>query len=143
MVNSPRQNVSEQLNLCVVPHNLFINKSIGVSNRGRSFWNFNSPHDVTDSRSGGVMSVIQVNVSFTPKWSILKNNCIGLRTYWCCFFLIIKLFFNKQNIRIIRDKIFVLDYNKITQITRFIKNVTNVLMITTSTYGSFSKLSYL
>lgn len=58
MVNSPRQNVSEQLNLCVVPHNLFINKSIGVSNRGRSFRNFNSPHDVTDSRSGGVMSVI-------------------------------------------------------------------------------------
>lgn len=139
MVNSPRQNVSEQLNLCVVPHNLFINKSIGVSNRGRSFRNFNSPHDVTDSRSGGVMSVIQVNVSFTPKWSILENNCT-------------KLFFDKLNIRIIRDKVFVLDFENLKRITsriiiklltRFIKNVTHVFMITTSTYGSFSKLSYL
>lgn len=51
-----------------------------------------------------------------------------------------------------RDKVFVLDFENLKRITsriiiklltRFIKNVTHVLMITTSTYGSFSKLSYL
>lgn len=59
-------------------------------------------------------------------------------------------FFNKLNIKIIRDKVFVLDFENLKRITsriiiklltRFIKNVTHVFMIKTSTYG-FSKLSF-
>lgn len=46
------------------------------------------------------MLVIQVNVLFILKWSIFENNCI-------------KLFFDKLNIRIICDKVFVLDFENL------------------------------